>query len=118
MLANGDFLDGELESISGPQLTIRSVLFGQRRISREDWTAIILREVRPAACAYEVRARDGSVLRASALEIDKGRLRVTEAGGITVFLRGDELNGVRAMDGDSVPPVPSPAESRNAIHRQ
>ena len=92
VLANGDFLDGELERISGNQAAIQSVLFGQRRFSTgEDAMAVILRDLRPAACAYEVRTRDGSVLRASAVTIDRDRLKVMEITGLTIHLRAGEI---------------------------
>lgn len=97
VLANGDFFDGQIENVGGGAITLRSVLFGSQRFGTYDKViAAVLRDVAEVPWAYEVRATDGSVLRAKGLEIVEDKLLVREACEVLIELSADQIAEIRA----------------------
>ena len=81
LMRNGDFLDAKVQSITGAQVTVSSILLGIQNYNSTDFSACFIKPLQPQPAAYEVRLRDGSILNATAIagnaakfEI-KGRLR-------------------------------------------
>lgn len=70
LLANGDFVDGELVAGEPGRLRISSVLFGLRSYSAEGAVlAVHLREVAEAGAEFEIQSPDGSRLLANQVEL-------------------------------------------------
>jgi hypothetical protein len=81
VLANGDFVDGELRSISPGRLAVSSVLFGNREYSAPGQAvALTLRSSGAvAATPWMVALRDGSKLRAKSVALRGESVIVEEA---------------------------------------
>jgi hypothetical protein len=86
LLANGDFIDGEVSDVSVQPVewprpaqlkaTVRSVLFGTRSFeTAREVVFLDFTEVMPTPAAYEVRTRDGSLLRAKELSLTSEGVR-------------------------------------------
>lgn len=73
ILPGGDFFEGRLRGIDGPTVKMISPVFGPRNFApvRHDLRALVLRDLRPAPIAYEVRLSDGSILHAESLTVEK-----------------------------------------------
>ncbi len=71
LLSGGDFLEGEITAVKNNSLYISSVVLGQRKIDLGDKViAVVWNDPKPAPGDFQVRLRDGSVLRARALGAD------------------------------------------------
>ena len=75
---------------------ISSVLLGSRRYGTWEGdaggaAAAVLREITPTDCAYEIRSADGSFFKAKSIEIDKGRLKATDAFDVSIGFNPAEL---------------------------
>ena len=103
LLGNGDFVDGRVQSIRNGQIRINSVLLGARRFNTEyphDVIAVVLHDVNLGSCAYEVRGADGSIMRATRIAIEQGKLRTTDANDVTVLFSPGEIADITAQDQD------------------
>jgi len=79
LLASGDFVQGDLTSLSGQDAQITSVLFGINTYAvGKQAVAVILAPVEEAPCNWVVNLADGSVIMASSLRFDEGELIATD----------------------------------------
>lgn len=75
LFSNGDFIDGEFRGIEAGQVTISSVLLGQRRYElNRKVAAVRLREVTPSPALFEVATLDGSLWRSERIAFEKDAL--------------------------------------------
>ncbi|MBL9166877.1 MAG: hypothetical protein JNN07_03985 [Verrucomicrobiales bacterium] len=74
LLTTGDFIEGEVRSISEGTMVLDSVLFGQRRLDVVNLVlAVVMRPTEKPAFAYEVHTVDGSTWKAlSVTMVDYG----------------------------------------------
>ncbi len=74
LLTTGDFIEGEVRSISEGTMLLDSVLFGQRRLDVVNLVlAVVMRPTEKPAFAYEVHTVDGSTWKAlSVTMVDYG----------------------------------------------
>ena len=79
LLANGDFLEGEFRSLEGNRVQIDSVLFGLRTFdTAQQVLAIVLRPLESASGAYELHLKDQSIFSTETVEIEDGKLALTD----------------------------------------
>jgi len=78
LMANGDFIEGELKEFAKGRLTISSVIFGLRSYDvSSEVAAIVLRPFQRAA-KFVVRTNTGSALFADSIELAEKELLVAE----------------------------------------
>ena len=78
LLANGDFIEGELKRLAKGRLTVSSVIFGLRSFDvSTDVAAVVLRPFQGAA-RFVVRTNSGSALFAESLELVDDQFLVAE----------------------------------------
>jgi len=81
LLSGGDFLEGEITAVKNNSLYISSVVLGQRKIDLGDKViAVVWNDPKPAPGGFQVRLRDGSVLRARALSAEGQAIIAHDAG--------------------------------------
>jgi hypothetical protein len=79
LLANGDFVEGEIKSIEAGAVTLVSRLFGVRRYDGGvDAPAVALADPAPAETPWEVRFSEGTTVRAAELKMDGDALVAVE----------------------------------------
>ena len=79
LLSSGDFLEGEIAAVKNNSLFINSVVLGQRKIDLGDKIiAIVWNDAKPLPDNFQVRLRDGSVLRARTLGTDGANIIMPE----------------------------------------
>lgn len=79
LLASGDFVDGDLRSLSEGRVQINSILFGLRSFDlSKEVLAVFLHDLSPAVEPYEVQLLDQSVLQVAAVGIESSGLIVEE----------------------------------------
>jgi hypothetical protein len=79
LLVHGDFLEGELQSISGGRLQLNSVVLGPKTLTVGSEAIMVrLHEVEPSACAWEVHTTDGAVFISGDVRIDRDQLAVED----------------------------------------
>ena len=75
----GDFIEGECQSLDQNELKLSSVVFGSSTYSvSTQAAAMVLRPPSPAATDWTIHTTSGAVLRASAFELDKDQATLTE----------------------------------------
>ena len=68
LLSRNDFLDAEFRSIGSGEIKMNSVLFGLKSYKLgQPAKALVLRDLAPGPCAWEIKTLDGSVWRAKSL---------------------------------------------------
>lgn len=96
LLANGDFVDGELVGGAAGRITISSVLFGLRNYSAEGSAlAVHLRDAAEAATEFEILSTDGSRLLVNQLGLRDEGLVGRERNAGDFVLRVADLAGLR-----------------------
>ena len=96
LMKNGDVMDGEPEAISGGAVRARSVLLGIITYERSDVRACILHPLQAQPASYEIRLKDGSIVNATDLNINKGEVVIQEVSGVSVSVSPDEIAQFRA----------------------
>ena len=72
LLSRNDFLDAEFRGIASGEIKMNSVLFGLKNYRLGNPAkALVLRELAPGPCAWEIKTLDGSVWRAKALRAER-----------------------------------------------
>ena len=96
ILKNGDFLEGDLQNMQGSYVQINSIVLGPLTYYGDSVRTCVLHPVKPAPAAYEIRLKDGSILRASGMVSANGKIAIGEVSGITVTIGPDEIAQIRA----------------------
>jgi len=98
LLAKGDFVDGEFQSLENGQVKIASVLFGVKSYdANKDVLAVVLREVRPRTSEFEIILHDQSVLRADAPRLETMSVRYRDPALGACELAWAEVQTVRRV---------------------
>lgn len=98
LLANGDFVDGELLAGEPGRLRISSVLFGIRSYSAEGSVlAVHIRDVAQAGAEFEIHSADGSRLLANQLELRADGIGGRERNAGEFLLRGADVSELRRL---------------------
>ncbi len=97
LLVSGDFFEGEIREIANGRVKVTSVLFGAKTFDiNAQVVAIVLRDVKEVAGAYEVRSADGSVIHAKSLEIQEAAVVAEEVEtGAKVTVRAGDVRGIK-----------------------
>lgn len=98
LLANGDFVDGELLAGEPGRLRISSVLFGIRSYSAEGSVlAVHIRDVAQAGAEFEIHSADGSRLLANQLELRADGIGGRERNAGEFLLGGPDVSELRRL---------------------
>lgn len=96
LLRNGDFVDGEFQSLTNGVLNVSSVLFGKRAINATlDAAALVVRPVTPITAEFEVRLENGSVVLTRSLEFAPDGPQFREIAWQRLKLSAENLREVR-----------------------
>jgi hypothetical protein len=97
-LRNGDFLEGDLKSLDGHTLTVRSLLMGQRSFGLDsgEALALLLHPYSPLPAPWEARLATGSVLRVKTLRRAGESLLAEDTTLGTVAIPEHELVEIRS----------------------
>lgn len=96
IMKNGDFLAGEPDGISGGGVHINSVALGIVSYTPAQVRACILHPLQTQAANYEIRLKDGSLVRASGMSVNNAQIVINEVSGINVTAGLDEIAQFRA----------------------
>ena len=78
LLANGDFVEGEILDLSGSRVKLSSVLFGIKRFETKQVAVAAYRAIVPASTRFHLRATDGSSLLCDGLDVGANGVRVRD----------------------------------------
>ena len=77
LLHDGDFVEGDFQSIDASELRMSSILFGSHRIKRDRVAAVVLRSLPRSISSWHVITLTGSVFRPTELTSELGVLKLT-----------------------------------------
>jgi len=119
IMKNGDFLDGNPQAVGGSAVRISSLVLGIASYPHAEVSACVLHPLQPQASAYEIRLKDGSIIRASSISGNNGEVVIEEVSGLSVSVAQDEIAQFRAgpaqvqslidLPWTSTPPPSAPA---------
>ena len=96
LLSSGDFIDGEVASVSGSSVMLNSVLFGARKQNTAEVVVAALREVSPKLGALRIELNDGSILQAETAKVAGDRLEVTVGTGTNLSVVGAQIAEIKS----------------------
>jgi hypothetical protein len=96
IMRNGDFLQGTPVSIGGNAVRMNSDLLGNVTYTPVETRACILASMAPLPAAYEIRLKDGSLIRANDLGMNNGQIVINEVSGIPITVDQEEIAQFRA----------------------
>jgi hypothetical protein len=91
LMKNGDFLTGTFQAIDRSGVHLTSELLGPVIYNGADVQACLLQPVQLQAAAYEVRLKDGSIIRASAVSVAGDQVSISEVSGLDIDVAPDEI---------------------------
>lgn len=96
LMKNGDFLAADIQRIDGDYIIVNSLQLGILSYYGESGRAAVLQAVQSQPSDYEVRLKDGSILRAKTLATGSNQLDIGEVSGMAISVPADEVAQVRA----------------------
>ena len=97
LMRNDDFVAGDIQSIYwSDNVRISSVALGLTSYDSSTVQAVFFRPMDPQPAAYEIRLTDGSIIRATGIEVDKAQVVIAEVSGIKVTVDPGEIAQFRA----------------------
>jgi hypothetical protein len=96
LMKNSDFMTGDLQSIVRGTVNITSEILGPVVYSHAEVRACLLQPLRPQPAPYEVRLKDGSVIRATGVQTQDKEIDIQEISGVTVTVAPEEIAEFRA----------------------
>ncbi len=102
LLARGDFMEGELESLSNGRVKMNSVLFGPSNLAvGSEAVIVILRDAAPAGAdaAWVVRTTDGVLYMAKSLRVEGSQLLIEDQSGATAKIGGGNISEIKSGSG-------------------
>jgi hypothetical protein len=96
LMKNGDFLTGTFQAIDRGGVHLTSELLGPVIYNGAEVQACLLQPVVPQPAAYEVRLKDGSIIRASAISVGGNEVSISEVSGLDVEVAPDEIAQFRS----------------------
>jgi hypothetical protein len=98
LLKSGDFVEGELGSLSGGEIEVRSVVLGAKRVGVAQADAVILREPVSGPAKFEIRTRHNGFYRAGALRLQNEALLINDPGLPATKLAVADILELRAVE--------------------
>ncbi|MBI1842142.1 MAG: hypothetical protein HYR88_15000 [Verrucomicrobia bacterium] len=98
LLHDGDFIEGEFQSLDAAELRMSSILFGNHRVKRERVAAVVLRALPRSGSPWRIATLGGSLFRPSSVAIETGGLKLS--GLPSGFLRLPERQLLEARRED------------------
>lgn len=96
LLAKGDFVDGDFRGFDGQRVRLNSILFGTRQYEvRKEAVAVILRDVGSNPGQFEVRLRDGSVLKPASLRLEPGEIVAQDSAAGSLKIPASDVVGIK-----------------------
>lgn len=102
LMKNGDFLTGTFQDIDRGGVHLTSELLGPVIYGAADVQACLLQPVQPQAAAYEMRLRDGSIIRASGVSVAGNQVSISEVSGLDLEVASDEVAQFRSGSSQSL----------------
>lgn len=96
IMRNGDFMGGDLELVYRNNIRISSLLLGIVSYDNDDLLGCFYHPPQFQPSDYEVRLRDGSILRAKNLSLAKDKCTIEEISGLNLDVPADAIAQVRA----------------------
>jgi hypothetical protein len=96
IMRNGDYLAADIQSINGSFVTLNSVLLGIVSYEGGVARACVLQPEQPQPSDYEIRLKDGSIVRAKSLSRNGDQIAIAEVSGLTWNVSSDEIAEIRA----------------------
>lgn len=92
LLAKGDFVDGDFRGFDGQRVKLNSILFGTRSYDvKKEAVAVVMRDVTKSSSLFEVKLRDGSLLRPASLRLQPGQLSLLDSAAGALLIPLGEL---------------------------
>jgi len=96
ILKNDDFMAGSFEAINAGGVRLDSIPLGYLQYDRDQICACTLNPMEPRPADYEIRLKDGSIIRAKGISVNNGQFSIEEISGISVMVAPDEITQFRA----------------------
>jgi len=96
ILKNGDFFASDFGFIEGAGAHMNSLLLGIVDYNEGLASACLLQAPQPQPSQYEIRLKDGSILRANSLSMNKGQLAIDEISGLSIPIDPADVAQFRA----------------------
>jgi hypothetical protein len=96
IMENGDFLESDIQLIQGSLVQTNSVVLGSTAYYGDMVRASVLHPIKLAASDYEVRLKDGSIIRAKSFDAVNGQIVIGEASGVTITVDPVDIAQFRA----------------------
>jgi len=96
IMKNGDFLQSDLQNIQGGLIEMTSIVLGPVQYYSDSVRACVLNQLKRQPSDYEIRLKDGSVLRANGVSVTDGKFTIGEVSGVAVEVAPDEIAQFRA----------------------
>ena len=96
VMKNGDFSAGDFQAINGGGARMSSLVLGIVNYDRSQVGACVLHPMDPQPADYEIRLRDGSIVRATSLGVNNGQLVIGDVAGVAISVDAGEIAQVRA----------------------
>ena len=95
LLPNKEFVESEFKGVQYGRVKMSSVLFGLKSYDLGQVAAVVLRDLQPAPARYELRARDGWLLRANSLRLEKNQFVSDDPALATVKIPAGDLSELK-----------------------
>jgi hypothetical protein len=97
LMKNGDFLAGDIETVTGASVKLSSVLLGDVAYNPASTLAVVMQGYQPQASDYEVRLKDGSILQAKGFgAVSDTEVTINDISGLDINVTPDEIVRIRA----------------------
>lgn len=96
MMKDGDFLEADIQGIQGTYVEVNSIILGPMSYYGDLLRACSLHPIAPVPSNYEIRLKDGSMIRAKGFNITNGQIVIDEVSGVAITVNPDEIAQFRA----------------------
>lgn len=124
LLPGGDFFEGTLKGADASHSKLQNPIFGLRTfdVRRDELSALVLKDVKPASVNFEVRTADGSLYLADSIASWNGTVTIRGAHFDTLTFKPENLAELRAGTARYLPltqlkPAGVPAAGRLALDK-
>jgi len=96
IMKNGDVMDGDTNSITNGAVEVSSLLLGITSYPRTDTRACVLHPLFLQPAKYEIRLKDGSMVRANDVTVSGSSVALEDVSGVRIFAAMDDIAQFRA----------------------
>jgi hypothetical protein len=96
ILKNGDYLTSDIQLLQGGMVQVMSLNLGLTSYFVDTVRACVVNSVASLPSDYEIRLRDGSIIRAKSFTLDKDQMTIQEIGGLSIQVGTSEVAQFRA----------------------